>query len=111
MRPHIIDLMALNPFRTSPRRLTTALLCAAVLAAGLVAAPAGPASAATGCSVKYTVQNFWGTGLVAGFTFTTSVAVTGAYDTVADVAPAATLPSKDALVSLRCEPVWTNDAL
>lgn len=76
MRPHIIDLMALNPFRTGHRRLTIALLCAAVLAAGLVAAPAGPASAATGCSVKYTVQNFWGTGLVAGFTFTPSVAVT-----------------------------------
>jgi len=68
--------MALNLFRSGPRLLTTALLSAAVLAMGLVATLPGTASATAGCSVKYTVQNFWGTGLTAGLTFTTSVAVT-----------------------------------
>jgi hypothetical protein len=72
----IINLMAINLFRSGPRRFTAALVGAALLATGLAAAFPGTASAAAGCSVKYSVTNFWGTGLTAGLTFTPPAAVT-----------------------------------
>lgn len=73
---HIIDLMVTNLLRSGSRRFAAALVSVVVLATGLVAVLPGTASAAAGCSVKYSVQNFWGTGLVAGLTFTSDVAVT-----------------------------------
>lgn len=68
--------MTINLLRSGPRRFTTALVGAAVLATGLVVASPGTANAAAGCSVNYSVQSFWGSGFVATLTFTPQTAVT-----------------------------------
>jgi hypothetical protein len=66
-------LIFLGPGR---RRFATAVLSAVLLATGLVAALPGDANAATGCSVKYAVLGFWGTGFQAGLTLTPGDRVT-----------------------------------
>lgn len=62
--------LSLRRWRSTPRRLTAVLAAAALAVACTLVALVGPASAAAGCRVTYTLRTQWNTGFTADISIT-----------------------------------------